>query len=535
MTLIRSPSRSRTSHDAASSSTVCRSPWTSAMTLIRTEAMLPTSTDPTPTVALSWRRAPARRRVLVAPPRARVLRPHADSVRARARDRGAGVVAVLSGTAAHRLHDVAGARPPDADPAARRSRRRLGRDHRVGPRRVRRGGDRATGRDRGRTRDLARPTLAVPCGSGRGRPRRAPGAIARRPRRTSCPPRSLDVRDSPTDPIRRTTCRSGVPTQFGKGHCRAAKGRCVSGAARSRVSTRSRRGSRREPGTNPEELIAAAHAGCFSMALSGALGRNETPPTKVSTTAKVHLDKAEVGFAITLIELITEAEVPGDRRGRVPPDRRGREVDAVRCRRCSRGPRSRSSAKLRLDRRAAARARGRRRRPRGDRSHRAMRFGAPRAVGEVRERTSRGRGRASRPRDGRRRRAGRPADAVYVASGRRRERHVGRERHHVALERHAVERLRPRARVRARSPSTPTLAASARRSRRRARRVDLRCRRLRSRRGSRRGTCGDRNSGARPPAASISAERQRDGEVDRDRLEALGRAVRLRERPPSRT
>ena len=64
-------------------------------------------------------------------------------------------------------------------------------------------------------------------------------------------------------------------------------------------------------GTNPEELIAAAHAGCYSMALSGALGRNETPPTKISTTAKVHLEKAEVGFHIPLIELITEAEVPG--------------------------------------------------------------------------------------------------------------------------------------------------------------------------------------------------------------------------------
>lgn len=64
-------------------------------------------------------------------------------------------------------------------------------------------------------------------------------------------------------------------------------------------------------GTNPEELIAAAEAGCFSMALSGALGRNETPPTKISTTAKVHLDKAEVGFQIPLIELTCEAEVPG--------------------------------------------------------------------------------------------------------------------------------------------------------------------------------------------------------------------------------
>jgi osmotically inducible protein OsmC len=64
-------------------------------------------------------------------------------------------------------------------------------------------------------------------------------------------------------------------------------------------------------GTNPEELIAAAEAGCFSMALSGALGRNETPPTKVETTAKVHLEPAEVGFHIPRIELFTTATVPG--------------------------------------------------------------------------------------------------------------------------------------------------------------------------------------------------------------------------------
>src|SRR5216683_4441631 len=64
-------------------------------------------------------------------------------------------------------------------------------------------------------------------------------------------------------------------------------------------------------GTNPEELVAAAHAGCFSMALSGALGRAGHPPTRVHTTAKVHLEKAEVGFHIPLIVLTTEAEVPG--------------------------------------------------------------------------------------------------------------------------------------------------------------------------------------------------------------------------------
>lgn len=64
-------------------------------------------------------------------------------------------------------------------------------------------------------------------------------------------------------------------------------------------------------GTNPEELIAAAHAGCFSMALSGALGRAGHPPTRVQTTAKVHLDKGESGFSITHSHLVCEAEVPG--------------------------------------------------------------------------------------------------------------------------------------------------------------------------------------------------------------------------------
>ncbi|MDQ1445462.1 MAG: lipoyl-dependent peroxiredoxin [Acidimicrobiaceae bacterium] len=64
-------------------------------------------------------------------------------------------------------------------------------------------------------------------------------------------------------------------------------------------------------GTNPEELLGAAHAGCFSMALSGALGRAGHDPESVSTTAAVHLDKAESGFAITRIHLTTTAVVPG--------------------------------------------------------------------------------------------------------------------------------------------------------------------------------------------------------------------------------
>ena len=62
------------------------------------------------------------------------------------------------------------------------------------------------------------------------------------------------------------------------------------------------------PGTNPEELIAAAHAGCFSMALSAQLANNNTPATRIHTTARVHFDKQESGFAITRIELATEVE-----------------------------------------------------------------------------------------------------------------------------------------------------------------------------------------------------------------------------------
>jgi osmotically inducible protein OsmC len=64
-------------------------------------------------------------------------------------------------------------------------------------------------------------------------------------------------------------------------------------------------------GTNPEELIAAAHAGCFSMAFSMFLGNAGYTPTRIDTTAKVHLEAVEGGFAITRIELSSEAEIPG--------------------------------------------------------------------------------------------------------------------------------------------------------------------------------------------------------------------------------
>lgn len=64
-------------------------------------------------------------------------------------------------------------------------------------------------------------------------------------------------------------------------------------------------------GTNPEELLAAAHAGCFSMALSAALGRAGHTPQSVATTAKVHIDRTDDGFRIQKIELTTDANVPG--------------------------------------------------------------------------------------------------------------------------------------------------------------------------------------------------------------------------------
>jgi osmotically inducible protein OsmC len=64
-------------------------------------------------------------------------------------------------------------------------------------------------------------------------------------------------------------------------------------------------------GTNPEELLGAAHAGCFSMALSAALGKAGHDPDSVSTTAEVHLDKGDSGFSISRVNLVTEAVVPG--------------------------------------------------------------------------------------------------------------------------------------------------------------------------------------------------------------------------------
>jgi osmotically inducible protein OsmC len=64
-------------------------------------------------------------------------------------------------------------------------------------------------------------------------------------------------------------------------------------------------------GTNPEELIAAAHAGCFSMALSAQLGEAGLQPERIATTATVTLEKAADGFAINAVHLDLKAKIPG--------------------------------------------------------------------------------------------------------------------------------------------------------------------------------------------------------------------------------
>ena len=66
-----------------------------------------------------------------------------------------------------------------------------------------------------------------------------------------------------------------------------------------------------EKGTNPEEMIGAAHAGCFSMALSGDLVKAGFAPKRISTSATVHLERVEGKARITKIHLETKAEVPG--------------------------------------------------------------------------------------------------------------------------------------------------------------------------------------------------------------------------------
>src|SRR2546423_2304640 len=96
------------------------------------------------------------------------------------------------------------------------------------------------------------------------------------------------------------------------------KGKLAEGSGRLRVGSGAFDGaysfkSRFEEGqsaTNPEELIGAAHAGCFTMALVAQLSRAGLTPTRVHTDAQVTLEKVGEAFAITRIDLTTEAEIP---------------------------------------------------------------------------------------------------------------------------------------------------------------------------------------------------------------------------------
>src|SRR3954447_7470256 len=105
-------------------------------------------------------------------------------------------------------------------------------------------------------------------------------------------------------PVRSADAQWEGSLQDGKGTMRLASGAFEGSYS---FSSRFEDGA----GTNPEELIAAAHAGCFSMALTAALGRAGHSPNRVATAAQVHLDKGDSGFRISRIDLTTEADVPG--------------------------------------------------------------------------------------------------------------------------------------------------------------------------------------------------------------------------------
>src|SRR6266576_2645172 len=105
-------------------------------------------------------------------------------------------------------------------------------------------------------------------------------------------------------PVRTADAQWEGPLQGGKGQMRFGSG-AFEGAYS--FSSRFEDGA----GTNPEELIAAAHAGCFSMALSGQLGAAGLTAESINTTASVSLEKTDAGFAITRVHLEVRAKVPG--------------------------------------------------------------------------------------------------------------------------------------------------------------------------------------------------------------------------------
>jgi lipoyl-dependent peroxiredoxin len=105
-------------------------------------------------------------------------------------------------------------------------------------------------------------------------------------------------------PVRTSTAKWEGGLQDGKGTMALG-----SGAFEGQYSYRSR--FEEGTGTNPEELIGAAHAGCFSMAFANILAEADHPPQRIETSARVHLVPGDEGPAITQIELSTEGEVSG--------------------------------------------------------------------------------------------------------------------------------------------------------------------------------------------------------------------------------
>src|SRR5213592_3996716 len=97
-------------------------------------------------------------------------------------------------------------------------------------------------------------------------------------------------------PVRSADARWEGTLQDGKGQMRLGGGAFEGQYS---ASSRFEDGS----GTNPEELIAAAHAGCYSMALASGLSKADHVPDSVHTTARVHIDRQDGGFAITRVEL----------------------------------------------------------------------------------------------------------------------------------------------------------------------------------------------------------------------------------------
>jgi osmotically inducible protein OsmC len=105
-------------------------------------------------------------------------------------------------------------------------------------------------------------------------------------------------------PLRTSSARWQGTLTEGSGTMRTGKGGLTSNYS---FKSRFEEGE----GSNPEELIGAAHAGCFSMAFAKALTDAGYPPSSVETSASVHLDKTDAGMTVTKIDLDTTGDVPG--------------------------------------------------------------------------------------------------------------------------------------------------------------------------------------------------------------------------------